>query len=207
VVRVRVTAATCTALAALTLGLGGQAALAAGLDFSHAVVVDEQHPGYEPDVKVDGNGVIYTTNPFAFSPTQSFMWGSHDDGNSYQLLPGTIGPGKPSSCAGGSANDLFLDSHNALYFSDLQGLTNLSNSMSTDGGDTWTTNCAGAPNTPDGRMWFGGTGALTSGNLNLYQDFDAVDGALPNGGNQLIETVSHDGDPLFGFSSPFGGEW
>src|SRR5438105_737291 len=78
----------------------------------------------------------------------------------------------------------------ALYFADLQGLTNISNSVSTDGGATWSTNCAGAPNTPDDRMWFAGTGSLAAGNLNLYQDFDVV--ASPSG-NQLVETISHDG--------------
>ena len=50
--------------------------------------------------------------------------------------------------------------------------------MSTDGGATWSTNCAGAPNTPDDRMWFAGTGASANGNLTLYQDYDAVDSAL-----------------------------
>jgi hypothetical protein len=97
------------------------------------------------------------------------------------------------TCAGGGDTDLFLDAKNALYFSDLQGLTNISDSMSTDGGATWTTNCAGAPNTPDDRMWFAGTGTAADGNLTLYQDYDATNTALPNGGNQLVETVSHDG--------------
>ncbi len=165
----------------------------ASIRFSHAVIVDEQRPGFEPDVKVDGRGVIYSSMPFGFSTTQSFVWASHDSGNSYQFVPGTIGPGKPATCAGGGDSDLFLDSRNQLYFSDLQGLTNISNSTSTDGGATWTTNCAGAPNTPDDRMWFAGTGAAATGNLNLYQDYDVVDGALPSGGNQLVETISHDG--------------
>lgn len=165
----------------------------AAIGFSHAVVVDEQRPGFEPDVKVDGNGVIYSSIPFGFSTTQSFVWSSRDAGNSYQLVPGNVGPGKPTTCVGGGDTDLYLDAKNALYFSDLQGLTNISNSMSTDGGATWTTNCAGAPNTPDDRMWFAGTGASADGDLTLYQDYDAVDSALPNGGNQLVETVSHDG--------------
>jgi hypothetical protein len=165
----------------------------AGIGFSHAVVVDQQRPGFEPDVKVDGNGVMYTSIPFGFSTTQSFVWSSRDHGNSFQFVPGNLGPGKPSTCVGGGDTDLFLDSHNALYFSDLQGLTNISNSMSTDGGATWSTNCAGAPNTPDDRMWFAGTGSSAAGNLTLYQDYDAVNSALPSGGNQLVETVSHDG--------------
>ena len=161
--------------------------------FSHAVVVDEQRPGFEPDVKVDGLGRIYSSEPFGFSTTQSFVWASRDHGNSYQFTPGTVGPGKPTTCVGGGDTDLYVDHKNALYFSDLQGLTNISNSVSTDGGSTWSTNCAGAPNTPDDRMWFAGTGSLAGGNLNLYQDYDAVDAALPGGGNQLVETISHDG--------------
>src|SRR5580693_3986210 len=72
-----------------------------GLAFSHAVVVDEQRPGFEPDVKVGSNGVIFTSMPFGFSTTQSFVWSSHDHGNSYQFVPGTVGPGKPSTCVGG----------------------------------------------------------------------------------------------------------
>jgi hypothetical protein len=164
---------------------------AASIGFSHPVVVDQQRPGFEPDVKVDGRGVVYTSVPFGFSTTQSFVWSSRDGGSSYQFVPGNVGAGKPATCAGGGDTDLFVDPSNALYFSDLQGLTNIANSMSTDGGASWTTNCAGAPNTPDDRMWFTGTGSAAGGNLNLYQDFDVVVG--PGGGNQLVETVSHDG--------------
>jgi hypothetical protein len=43
------------------------AAHADAIGFSHAVVVDQQRPGFEPDVKVDGNGVVYTSVPFGFS--------------------------------------------------------------------------------------------------------------------------------------------
>jgi hypothetical protein len=164
--------------------------------FSHAVIVDEQRPGFEPDVKVDSAGTIYSSVPFGFSTTQSFVWSSRDHGNTYQLTPGNIGPGKPTTCAGGGDTDLFLDAANSLYFSDLQGLTNISVSRSDDGGATWTTNCAGAPNAPDDRMWFTGTGSAKAGNLTLYQDYDATDtGVSTSGaaGNQLVETVSHDG--------------
>jgi|GEM_PF-1722233 len=170
-------------------------AAAASIGFSHAVVVDEQRPGFEPDVKVAPNGSIYTSVPFGFSTTESFVWSSLDHGNSYQFVPGNVGgTGKPATCFGGGDSDLFLDPGGALYFSDLQGLTNISNSVSRDGGATWATNCAAAPNTPDDRMWFAGTGSLAAGNLNLYQDFDAVASSVSGGGgNVLVETESHDG--------------
>ena len=165
--------------------------------FSHEVVVDEQRPGNEPDVKVDGSsGTIYTSVPFGFSTTQSFVWSSHDGGNSYGLVPGNIGPGKPTTCVGGGDTDLLVDPKGTLYFSDLQSLNNITNSVSSDQGKTWTTNCAGAPNTPVDRMWFGATGDLADKNLVLYQDYDGSGTSLsPSNptGNQLVETESTDG--------------
>jgi hypothetical protein len=172
-------------------------AAASGISFSHAVVVDHQHPGFEPDVKVATDGTIFTSVPFGFSTTESFVWSSRDAGNSYQFVPGDIATtGKQATCFGGGDSDLYLDAKNSLYFSDLQGLTNISNSRSDDGGSTWSTTCAGAPNTPDDRMWFAGTGSFSGGDLNLYQDFDAVDSSV-TGGNQLVETESHDGASTF----------
>jgi hypothetical protein len=176
------------------------AASASAIRFSHAVVVDQQHPGFEPDVKVAPNGTVFTSVPFGFSTTESFVWNSLDSGNSYQFVPGNIATtGKQSTCFGGGDTDLYVDGKGSLYFSDLQGLTNISNSRSDDGGKTWSTTCAGAPNTPDDRMWFAGTGSHADGNLNLYQDYDVSGGSVsPNGANNtLVETLSHDG------ASPF----
>lgn len=202
-------AALSTVLALAVLAVGGSfarsraashvkaRAAAAGIGFSHAVIVDHQPPGFEPDVKADTGGTIYTSVPFGFSTTESFVSKSLDAGNSYQFVPGTISTtGKPATCFGGGDSDLYLDAKNSLYFSDLQGLTNISNSRSDDGGNTWNTTCAGAPNTPDDRMWFGGTGSFSGGNLNLYQDYDSVANS-PNGGNVLVETISHDGASTF----------
>src|SRR5947199_6613322 len=138
----------------------GLAGATTGIKFSRMVVVDQQRPGFEPDVKVDGKGTIYTSVPFGFSTTQSFVWASRDHGRTYQLTPGNVGPGKPATCAGGGDTDLFVDKANNLYFSDLQGLTNISQSVSSDGGSTWSTHCSGVPNTPDDRMGFAGTGTL-----------------------------------------------
>ncbi len=166
------------------------------LRFSRMVVVDEQRPGNEPDVKVNPAGIIFSSEPFGFSTTSSFLWRSGDHGRSYQLVPGNIGSGKPSTCAGGGDTDLYIDPSNALYFSDLQGLTNISNSVSTNGGKTFTTTCSGAPNSPVDRMWFAAKGNLKKNNLKLYQDYDQVGTSASQdnpGGNQLVETVSTDG--------------
>ncbi len=56
------------------------------------------------------NGTIFTSVPFGFSTTQSFVWSSRDHGNSYQFVPGNLGPGKPSTCVGGGDTDLYVDS-------------------------------------------------------------------------------------------------
>jgi hypothetical protein len=163
------------------------------ITFSHGVVVDQQRPGFEPDVKVAPNGAIYSSLPFGFSTTASYVWSSQDNGSTYQLTPGNAPPqGKPITCAGGGDTDLQVDPSGQLYFSDLQGLTNISQSTSADGGATWTSNCAGVPNAPVDRMWFTSTGTLPAANLNLYEDYDAVDSAATLG-NELVETVSHDG--------------
>ncbi|MHB8719470.1 MAG: hypothetical protein ACYDAC_11355 [Candidatus Dormibacteria bacterium] len=170
-----------------------RAAAGSAITFSHQVVVDMQRPGFEPDVKVDpNNGTIYSSVPFGFSTTESFIWSSLDHGNSYQLTPGGLPVGKPATCVGGGDTDLLVDPGSQLYFSDLQALTNLSQSTSANGGTTWSTNCAGAPNSPVDRMWLTAQGSLGAGNLNLYQDYDAVASAS-NGNNELVETVSHDG--------------
>jgi hypothetical protein len=87
----------------------GRVAASSPIGFSHAVVVDEQRPGFEPDVKVDSGGVVYSSVPFGFSTTQSFVWASRDRGNTYQFVPGNVGPGKPTTCVGGGDTDLYLD--------------------------------------------------------------------------------------------------
>jgi hypothetical protein len=92
--------ALCASAVAVFASTGGTApaATAPAIGFSHAVVVDQQRPGFEPDVKIDTNGNVYTCVPFGFSTTQSFVWSSRDGGNSYQFTPGTVGPGKPATC-------------------------------------------------------------------------------------------------------------
>lgn len=167
----------------------------APVTFSHEVPVDQQRAGFEPDVKVGTDGSIYTSVPAGFLLTRSFLWSSHNQGNSYSFVPGAIGD-KTLTCIGGGDTELALDGANNLLFSDLQGLTNLSNSVSTDQGRTFTTTCAGATNTPVDRMWYAVKGTLGQPGFVLYEDYDAVvTGATTSGsvGNQLVEEYSTDG--------------
>src|SRR4029077_21159692 len=81
-----------------------------------------------------------------------------------------------------------------LFFSDLQNLSNLTNSVSTDGGKTFTTTCVGATNTPVDRMWYGVHGNLGDPDFRMYEEYDAVLSAAQNApSNQLVLETSNDG--------------
>lgn len=166
--------------------------------FSHEVVTDMQRSGFEPGIQVDSKDNLYTSVPYGFSDTMSFLWSSRDHGSSYQLVPGSVAAGKTATCAGGGDSELALDAKDNLYFSDLQGLTNLSNSVTSDGGKTFTASCTSAPNTPVDRMWYAVHGSLGDPDFAIYETYDQVNTGLdPNSNNtptnQLVETVSHDG--------------
>jgi hypothetical protein len=164
--------------------------------FSHEVVVDEQRSGFEPDVLVDSKDRLYTSVPNGSSEGTSFVWVSHDHGNSFQLVPGSVVQGKPETCVGGGDTELQLDTKNNLFLSDLQNLTNLSNSVTRNQGKTWKTTCIGAVNTPVDRMWYAVHGALGNPGFLVYEEYDAVASGAGSGGlgsNQLVEEVSSDG--------------
>ncbi|HET6910493.1 MAG TPA: hypothetical protein VFH54_14235, partial [Mycobacteriales bacterium] len=168
------------------------------LKFSHEVVVDEQRAGFEPDIAIDSADRWYQSVPNGSSTTHSFIWTSLDHGKSFQMIPGQIGLGKPTTCPqGGGDTELQMDRKGDLFFSDLQNLSNLSNSVSTDHGTTWTTQCASVPNSPVDRMWYAVHGNLGDPDFAIYEEYDDVvggqniEGNFPS--NQLVEVVSHDG--------------
>jgi len=171
-------------------------AAASGISFSHEVPLDQQRPGNEPGLMVNPDGHLFASIPFGFSTTESFLWSSKDKGKSFQLTPGNIGPTKPATCVGGGDTELAHDGSGNIFFSDLQGLTNLSNSVSSDEGTTWKTNCAAAPNTPVDRQWYAASGDLNNSSLQLFEDYDAVNSGVSTGGavgNALVESYSTDG--------------
>jgi hypothetical protein len=197
----RLALAAAAALLAGSVGLAGSALLpnaqaATSLKFGHEVILDHQRSGFEPDIVISSKGKIYSSVPNGSSQGESFIWQSVDRGDSFQLVPGNIAFGKPATCVGGGDTELAKDAGDNLYLSDLQNLTNLSNSVSTDGGMTFNASCTSAPNTPVDRMWFASHGKLGDPDFAIYEEYDAVlSGANPDSpiGNQLVETVSHDG--------------
>jgi hypothetical protein len=187
----------------VALGASGLVASAAApakpaLTFSHEVVVDQQRSGFEPDIAIDNADRWYSSVPNGSSGTHSFIWTSLDHGKSFQMIPGQVGLGKPATCPqGGGDTELQMDRKGDLFFSDLQNLTNLSNSVSTNHGATWSTSCASVPNTPVDRMWYAVHGNLGDPDFAIYEEYDDVVGgtnvAADYPTNQLVEVVSHDG--------------
>ncbi|HZR32735.1 MAG TPA: hypothetical protein VFA76_12885 [Terriglobales bacterium] len=170
--------------------------------FGRVVIVDHQRVSGEPSIAIDGQDRIYVAAPYGFSTTASFVWRSTDHGMSFHLVPGNASPfGKPSvTCVGGGDSALAIDSKNRLYFADLQGLTNVSNSVSSDQGSTWLTTCNAANDAGVDRQWIAAFGDPQSGGA-LYQTVDQVGQCIgacePNlgqvGANIVEITRSQDG--------------
>ncbi|MDQ1699092.1 MAG: hypothetical protein QOG34_955 [Frankiaceae bacterium] len=195
--------------ASLTLSSAGASGSAAAgrVTFATPVVVSEFTPGYEPDIAIDKShgkyrGSGYVSMPEGFTTTESYIWRSDDRYRTFHPIEGTI-VNKTATCAGGGDTELQVDPVSGeVYFADLQGLTNFSNSASTDGGHTWTTNCAAVNGVGVDRQWEavdsnGGTAAVGAGpnDGRLYFDYDNIErnGGGGAGGNQLVMNESLDG--------------
>src|SRR6201984_3725303 len=173
--------------------------------FGPEVIVDHQRVTGEPSISIDSQGRVYVSAPFGFSTTASYVWRSTDHGASFHLVPGNLSPyGKPNvQCVAGGGSGLAIDSANRLYFVDLQGLTDVSNSVSSDQGATWSTTCNAANDTGVDRPWIAAFGDPQSGGA-LYQTVDETEqcvtpcgegeGCLGQVGGNIVEiTRSRDG--------------
>jgi hypothetical protein len=186
---------------------GASSSHASHVTFATPVVVNEFVPGYEPDLAIDRShgrfgGSAYVSMPEGFSTTESYIWRSDDRYRTFHPIEGAV-VNKTATCAGGGDTELQVDPvSGAVYFSDLQGLTNFSNSASSDGGHTWVTSCAAVNGAGVDRQWEamdtnGGTAAVGSGpnDGRLYFDYDNIlrNGSGGAGGNQLVMNESLDG--------------
>ncbi len=177
-------------------------AASAPLGFGREVIVDHQRVGGEPSIAIDSQDRIYVAAPFGFSTTASFVWRSTDHGHSFHLVPGNASPfGKPAvTCVGGGDSALAIDTKNRLYFADLQGLTDVSNSVSSDQGATWLTTCNAANANGVDRQWLATFADPQAGGA-LYQTVDQIGQCIgacePNlgevGANIVEITRSQDG--------------
>ncbi|PYX92661.1 MAG: hypothetical protein DMG71_17460, partial [Acidobacteria bacterium] len=105
----------------------------------------------------------------------SYVWRSTDHGESFHLVPGNLSPyGKPNvTCVGGGDSALAVDTANRLYFVDLQGLTDVSNSVSSDQGAVWLSTCNAANDVGVDRPWIATFGDPQNGGA-LYQTVDQI---------------------------------
>ncbi|HEX4654432.1 MAG TPA: hypothetical protein VH274_01680 [Mycobacteriales bacterium] len=195
------------ATTAIALGYGALAAPSGAAHaphatFGNATVVDLFHPGYEPDLAIAKagkyKGSTYSSVPNGFSTTVSYLWRSDDNRRSFHFTEGNA-LGKQATCVGGGDTELQVDPVSGdVYFNDLQGLTNFTNSRSADGGHTWQTSCSSVNGVGVDRQWIGidsngGKSAVGSGanDGRLYFDYDNV--AQNGGQNQLVMNESVDG--------------
>jgi hypothetical protein len=170
--------------------------------FGREVIVDHQRVTGEPSIAMDSQDRIYVSAPFGFSTTASYVWRSTDHGQSFHLVPGNLSPyGKPNvTCVGGGDSGLAVDTANRLYFVDLQGLTDVSNSVSADQGSTWLSTCNAANAVGVDRPWIATFGDPQNGGA-LYQTVDQIGQCIgacePNlgqvGSNIVEITRSQDG--------------
>lgn len=173
--------------------------------FASPTVVSEFAPGYEPDVVADTSstplhGNVYVSWPNGFSTTTSYLYRSNDGTASFHPVEAQAA-GKPFTCVGGGDSELQLNRHDGqLLFNDLQGLTNFSTSVSSDGGKSFSTQCVAVKGTGVDRQWVaiddnGGTSSIGSGATDgrAYLFYDNVAQNLPSTGNAPVVNASTDG--------------
>jgi hypothetical protein len=177
--RLALLAALATGIAFLLGSALSQAQAGGGLAFGHAVIVDHQRVAGEPSLSVSptlntsGQHDIYVSAPYGFSTTASFVWKSEDGGQAFHLVGNEAPPlGKPAtSCAGGGDSSIVNDNSGNLYFADLQGLTDVSDSVSVDGGNTFVSTCNTANAVGVDRPWL----AVYGNPLNGGREYMTVD--------------------------------
>ncbi|MHB8295633.1 MAG: sialidase family protein [Acidimicrobiales bacterium] len=185
-------------------GKGGKPA-GAPLAFGNEVMVDNQRVTGEPSLSVSptigasGHHTVYVSTPYGFLTTASFIWRSSDGGNSFHLVPGQQPPlGKPDTCVGGGDSNVINDTAGNLYFTDLQGLTGISNAVSTNGGRTFSSTCNSNNGTLVDRPWISSYGnPLTTGREYMTVDNVAqctpLNCSLGQSGSNMVEVTSTGG--------------
>src|SRR6266702_3962012 len=214
-------AVTALALAlAAASGAGSARASSPGLAFGHAVVVDHQRADGEPSLSISptlntrGHHDTYVSAPFGFSTTASFIWKSEDGGQTFHLIGDEAPPiGKPAlTCVGGGDSSIVNDNSGNLYFADLQGLTDVSDSVSVDGGNTFVTTCNSANDVGVDRPWLTTYGDPLS-NGREYMTVDEIEQCDPDhcglgqvGSNMLELTSASGANALTQTFSPLPGQ-
>lgn len=175
--------------------------------FGRPTISGIQGWGFEPAIRIDPAGRIYTTSPNTLSSGTSWIWISRDGGKTFKWIPASAPTqGKLPTCAGGGDSEIAVDSGGHLYHNDLT-LANFSVARSDDQGRTFTPpNCVGVINTLVDRQWYETDGDATAGG-NLYlvhNNFSQGNPVCPGGqfvpNNQLVMARS----PIGGIGADAG---
>jgi hypothetical protein len=126
--------------------------VAGSLSFSPETVIDPQRTEGEPVNFFAPDGSYWESGPFGTSTQQSWVHRSTDGGLEFhELSPLGVRPDAPP---GGGDSDVVVDDQGYAYFTDLEGLVNVSTSVSNDGGNTWRKNSLGAQEVGVDREWY-----------------------------------------------------
>jgi hypothetical protein len=126
--------------------------VAGDLRFSPETIVDPQRTEGEPVNFFAPDGSYWESGPFGTSTQQSWVHRSTDGGLEFhETSPVGLRPDAPP---GGGDTDVVVDDQGNAYFSDLEGLTNVSTSVSNDGGNTWRKNALAAQEVGVDRQWY-----------------------------------------------------
>ncbi len=158
--------------------------------FGPTTVVEDQRAGTEPGVRVCGPDATwsldncgqdnpYGTEPWGVSTSNSFLFRSEDQGNSFKLVPSNTPAGRPDVCVGGGDTDLIVSpgttqATDLLDWVDMQALTNFSPGVSSNGGQSWICNSVSTAATVVDRQWLGAYRKPSDANGVVYLDYDLI---------------------------------
>jgi uncharacterized repeat protein (TIGR01451 family) len=168
--------------------------------FGHPIISGIQGNGFEQDVRLDKNGVIYTSVPGALSSDTSWIWHSNDGGKTFKWVPNAqpLG-GKVTTCHGGGDTELATDSTGSVYFADLT-LANFSTARSDNGGKDFTCSNTGVPDSVVDRQWYAVDGDPKAGG-SIYLTNDEIG----PGGVQCGNSVGNNVLVMYRSPTPLGG--
>jgi len=133
--------------------------VAGDLKFAPETIVDPQRTEGEPVNFFAPDGSYWESGPFGTSTQQSWVHHSTDGGLEFhETSPVGLRPDGPP---GGGDTDVVTDDQGFVYFSDLEGLVQVSTSVSNDGGNTWKKNAVASQETGVDRQWYAVDNGLT----------------------------------------------
>ena len=159
-------------------GTAGAATAGHHLALGHVKVSTAMLPGSsivsEPSLALDSKGTIFVTAPtgLGHSPTQSTspLWRSSDGGATWQGPTSTETGGQAATGVGGGDSDIVIDAYDEIFITSLW-LGDVSMSVSSDGGNSFTELPVGHLTPLDDRPWL----TYDPSSDSLWMDYDGFE--------------------------------